>query len=472
MSVVILPTRRRAHDVIASMRGFNLIELMVALALGLLISLGLVTLFDVTSKTNKVQEGMAEMQENGRYAITRINYDLRLASRQLMNASGYSAPLFPNTSMPLAPNVYVDKIHFPDGDVAPPTNWPAMTATKSSWPLSPSYFISGSACSASACAPTAGVPSYIQGMGTSANSRVQNADVVTVRYLNSPGWSSYQGDATGLEVTSNCTGTKLVSVSWKKVTNTKGGGSYTSPALNFKADDLAMLTDAAGNEEIFQVDFTGSATSATLTPKAVNSGGSVLCLSQGEVKLFNFSRDFVTVTYWLRLDADPTVAGRLIPALMRTQRDNTNPNPAPPDVELVQGVEQMNFLYGVQQQDGKMQFLSADVVATNSVSANCPPPPGQFVNTVTGSPPAETYDNGCLWRALTSIEVHLLVDNINNMFTLTAPEMQYRYSFPTPASNAVIAPPAPTANMANGIKAGTMMRREFLSLVSVRNYNT
>lgn len=450
-------------------RGFTLIELLVALTLGLLIALGLSRVFEATSKTNRVQEGMAEMQENGRYALTRINFDLRLASRQLMNASGYSAPTFPNTSLDIAPNVFVASITFPDlpsTPIGPPTNYPAVTATRPSWPLSPVYFIRGNECTSSTCTPNT-VPSGIPAMGTSVGSRVQGADVLTVRYLNSNGWSSYQGDAGGLEVTPNCTGTGLNNVVWRKVTSTKGGGSYTSPALNFQSNDLAMLTDASGNAEIFQVDFAGGATTGTLTPKNVNGGGKVFCMSQGEVKLFNFSRDFVTVSYWLQLDADSTVPGRVIPALMRWQRDNTGTVTPPAPVELVQGVETMNFAYGVQQSNGNLQFLAADAVASNSSPANCPPPPGQFARTVSGSPPVETYETGCLWRALASVEVHLLVDSVNDLFTLTAPEMVYQFN-----GSGQTNPPAATATMPNGIKAGKMMRREFMTLVAVRNYNT
>src|SRR4051812_40813975 len=106
-------TTPEMYDAQVRARGFSLIELMVALTLGLLISLGLIALFQATSKTNRVQEGMAEMQENGRYAVTRVNYDLRLASRQVMNASGYSSPASPNTSVLQAPNVFYAKIPFP-----------------------------------------------------------------------------------------------------------------------------------------------------------------------------------------------------------------------------------------------------------------------------------------------------------------------------------------------------------------------
>lgn len=457
-----MPAMKTRH-VVRSARtlGFSLVELMVALTLGLLIALGLVTLFEATSKTNRVQEGMAEMQENGRYAVTRVNYDLRLASRQLMNASGYSAPTSPNTSVLQAPNVYYSKIPFPDGDLLPPAGWPALT-TVPTWPLSPAFFIAGNACSASACSPTA-VPGYLPAMGTGVGSRVQNSDVLTVRYLNSPGYSSYQGGTPGTipELKMNCSGTSLTNLVWTKITNTKGGGLYKSADSNFASDDLAMLTDSSGNSSIFQVDVAGAVNSTqTLTPKNINGppGTNVKCLEQsGEIKLFNFSRDFVTVHYWLRLDADQSVAGRVIPALMRTQANNTGAASVN-HVELVQGVEQMTFLFGVQKLDGNVQYLDAGSVATGT---NCPLPPGQFTKA------AVPDTTACLWRSLASVEVHMLVDSINNLYTLTPAEMMYRYNGSTP-----INPPAQNIAMPNGVNAGMMMRREFMTLVSIRNYNT
>ncbi|HZP65243.1 MAG TPA: PilW family protein [Rudaea sp.] len=448
----------------ARARGFNLVELMVAIALGILIGLGLVMLFDATSKTNHVQEAMAEMQENGRFAMTRLNDDLRLASRQLMNSTGYSDPAHPNTALTLAANVYVASVPFPDGALTPPASWPAMTSSKPWWPLSPTYFVVGNNCTTS-CTPST-VPAYIPAMGTAAGNRVQNADVLTVRYLNSAGWTSTIGDSGGVEVTANCAGANLTNLAWHQVTQTSGGYTYTTAPLTLVTGQLALLADSSGNLEIFPVTVSVSGSNATITPTAaqINSGGSVACEKSGELKLFNFTKDFVTVTYWLRLDADPNVAGRLIPALMRTQADNSGAPGAGAthtDTELVQGVEQMDFLFGFQEGSGNVQFLTADKVAGTSSSATCTPPPGQYINANAG------YEATCLWRSLSSIEVHFLIDSVNNLYTLTAPEQVYSYNG---ATNLV--PVASPGKMPSGLDAGAMMRREFISLVSVRNYNS
>lgn len=58
--------------------GLSLIELLVALALGLLVSAGIITIFLSTSASNRVQTQMARMQEDGRFAIGQLMDDLSL----------------------------------------------------------------------------------------------------------------------------------------------------------------------------------------------------------------------------------------------------------------------------------------------------------------------------------------------------------------------------------------------------------
>lgn len=60
-------------------RGFSLVELMIALTIGLIISLALATMFSQVSVTNKEQFKAALQIENGRYAIDLISNDLKHA---------------------------------------------------------------------------------------------------------------------------------------------------------------------------------------------------------------------------------------------------------------------------------------------------------------------------------------------------------------------------------------------------------
>jgi len=128
----------------------------------------------------------------------------------------------------------------------------------------------------------------------------------------------------------------------------------------------------------------------------------------------------------------------------------------------VQGVERLDLLYGVQYADASLHYLTADEVTTNSaVAGNCSPPPPNL-----GLTPPATEPN-CLWRSVRSIEAHLLLDTVDNI-TLSDADKAYRYTIDSPN---MTEPPAPTADMGNGMLAGNMMRREFVALVATRNNN-
>ncbi|MGH8041085.1 MAG: PilW family protein [Rudaea sp.] len=459
-------------------RGFTLIELMIAVTLGILISLGLVVLFQATAKTNRVQDAMAQLQETGRYAISRINNDLRMASFQSLNISGFVNATPDATATPNGvdnPNVsvisYVATILLPDfapaGLTAPSTaagwaaDWPAATP----WPLSQRYAIQGYECSGGTCAPALpGGPNALPATGTTAGSRVATADVLTTRYLNSLGWSLSKNELS--ETTS--AGTSCAGDSLASLTVTPAAGS---PAFNFVTGDLALLVTGA-RAEIFPVTVAGT----VLTPTAASVlGGTVPCfpviLGGQDVTLYNFSQDYLTVTYYLKLDADPNVAGRLIPVLVRRQSTIDNAGTASNDQELVQGVEQMDFLEGVQRTDGTISYLTSDEIDAQSTAANCPP---MASLQIAAGLPAGSVEPQCLWRSLNSIEAHLLVDSVNNIYTLTAADMAYQYTYAyggTDAKQTPAAPPAATAALPSGLTAGAMLRREFVSLVSIRNFN-
>src|SRR5450432_1217547 len=162
LRILPIPVATRAWTHLA--RGFSLIELMVAMTLGILLSVGLVTLFGATSKTNRVQHAMAQLQENGRYAVTRMNADIRMATHQSLNVSGFvtqtpSVAGTPNGAVnpTIALDVYVAALALPDyaaAGLTAPAGWPAGTQ----WPLSQRYLLQGYECTSAACpgVPTGG----------------------------------------------------------------------------------------------------------------------------------------------------------------------------------------------------------------------------------------------------------------------------------------------------------------------------
>ena len=69
----------KIHQSSYGSRGFTLLELMIALAIGMLISFGLFRVFANSSETYQALSQAAEQVENGRYAIQVLRDDLRLA---------------------------------------------------------------------------------------------------------------------------------------------------------------------------------------------------------------------------------------------------------------------------------------------------------------------------------------------------------------------------------------------------------
>jgi type IV pilus assembly protein PilW len=83
-SSTISPERRCRLEAPASRRmrragGFSLIELMIAIVLGLLVLAGLINLFVANNKAFQIQSGNSYLQENLRIASDRISWSLRMA---------------------------------------------------------------------------------------------------------------------------------------------------------------------------------------------------------------------------------------------------------------------------------------------------------------------------------------------------------------------------------------------------------
>lgn len=58
-------------------RGLTLVELMVAVVIGLILTAGVIQIFVGSNQTYRFQESMSRIQENGRYALETISRDLR-----------------------------------------------------------------------------------------------------------------------------------------------------------------------------------------------------------------------------------------------------------------------------------------------------------------------------------------------------------------------------------------------------------
>lgn len=432
----------------AGQRGLTLLELMLAMLLGLLVTAGIVALFTATNKTSRAQAAMSRIQENGRYAVSRMEADLRMAGalfRQSTAASpggwtdGAQGALLPRNTILVNTNALVlQDMGTQTGRLA---EWPAPAV----YPLSAAFFIRGYECSGGTCAPA--LPTGSNGFppaGTALGNRVPGSDVLTVKYVRGPGWTYTLAPvaASGYAATF-------------AVDTASGGGTF-----NFTSGDLVLLSDCGRSAPLlFQANVSGN----VLTPRpGTLLDATVFVPGSGEgncdERLFNFTRDFATVSYWLQLTADPnpSAPGRLIPTLMRREDGVTQ--------ELTQGVERLDFLYGASSiGNGGMTYLTAAQVDSNSNLATCSKPSRSFES---GGVDIDVWrEPGCLWRALRSIEVHALFNTIDDVTVMSPQDMAYWYSIDGGSG-----PVAPAATMpVSGLAPGRMIRREFVSLVSVRN---
>lgn len=71
--------KRSCHLVARVERGFSLIEIMVAMVAGLLLAAGIGQVFLSSKQSYRLQDQISRIQENGRYAIEMLTHDVRMA---------------------------------------------------------------------------------------------------------------------------------------------------------------------------------------------------------------------------------------------------------------------------------------------------------------------------------------------------------------------------------------------------------
>lgn len=434
--------------------GFTLIELMIALVIGLIAMIGIVSLFGGTSRTNRLQEGLARLQENGRFAVMRIESDLRMASAQY--CSDYTGNRHIGPVAPMwqdrAPWVYAANLNLPDSGGMRSVDGLGARSTANAianYGLSSRFYTQGFSCTTgTTCTPALWNTGMFPSAGLAAGRRVPNSDILTVRYLRGTGWPILGNG--------NC-------VTGGTVTLDPQPGD---DPLNFPAGaSLALLSDCATPSIIPIAGASGNTlTVGTVLPPVPTDGRMPSCAAQGErdVRVFNFSTDFVTVTYYLAFrtnddpDTRPNAPGnqRLVPTLIR--RENGV------EQELVRGVDDLEIRYGVRDNGGNLRYLTAAQVDNRlSGAITCPPKP----DGVAPSPELPMVDRpDCLWRSVRRIEMHLLVNSGDEVPVLDNIGRSYRFM------NVQYSPDESTP-LPSGLFANSYPRREFVAHATTRNKN-
>jgi type IV pilus assembly protein PilW len=409
-------------------QGFSLVELMVGVAIGLIILTGLITVFDTVSKMNRTQNGLARLQENGRYAVTLIKQELEQSGYQYCIGSSLTET---NLNDPVYPQPWV--VFSPGVTSGLPTrvNVSQVPATTTTQPylLDTAYFLHGHDCNGSSCSPSltslgSATGFTIPDVGKNDGDRIANTDVLTFRYLTGAGRS--------LNRVSTNAATGVVNFVF-----TPDGSTPVAPSTD---NSRVVVANCAGPAVVLDLSTMGSAVATANIPADPNRV--INLTAQSLPRMFDLNTSSREISYYV---ANAVVDGRDIPTLYSVINGVSN--------AVIQGVDRFDVLYSVRTRDGNVLILDAEDVE-NLPIAQCVP-----TNRVVGIDLVDTL--GCGWRSVVSLEVHLLLNTIYNSSTTAIDQFAYSIDgsgFQSPS------------NSSTEIDHYKMHRREFITTVTLKNY--
>jgi len=293
--------------------GLTLIELMIAMVLGLLLMAGVIQVFISNNHTSRVTESHSRLQDNARFALEILSKDVR--------AAGYSG-------CRAIENMNVVSI----GDVPMPASMTAAT------------IIGGSDAST---ATSSWTPTISGSLGTV----VSGTDVITLQH----------GTGCGANLIGN-------------VGSSNANIQVFSPnTCNLAAGDAVMISDCE-DAHIFRATSVSNGTGKQTIAHSNGNGANHFCTSypplphlgqcdSGTAKLYGYDAEifkFSAVTYFIRLGESGA------PALWKF--DLTTAAGADNPVELVEGIENMQIVYGADDNDDDVvdRYVNAGIIDSGS----------------------------------------------------------------------------------------------------------
>jgi len=286
-------------------RGLTLVELMVALTIGLVLMLGVTQLFSNMREAYTLNESLSRVQENGRFSTDYISRSLRSAGhRGCSAAQGSKKP---------AGHGAADGSEFLD-EFAVSLHGSAFTGT----------------LAINSLTPEAGGGSWSPQLPNNLSDDViSGSDVITVRYMNpSDAEAAQPGD--------------------------QGQGNQNQPTFDvpeghgFESGDMLLLSDCIGN--------------SVMAP-LVNSSSTQLTFGAGQFPPISNPVEVsrvVSESYYLGRNPDTGIPG--------LRRSVTSDGNSFMDQELVPGVEVFRVQYGIDQNGNRQvdSYRTADWVESNN----------------------------------------------------------------------------------------------------------
>lgn len=417
-------------------KGFSIVEFMIAATIGLIITAGLISVFDTTSKMNRVQNGLARLQENGRFIVTSIKQNLEQAGYQYCaNSQSDQNEGLNSATKPTPWVVYSSALSTGMPTRNDVVQVPAPLASPSPYLVDTAYFLHGHECSSGTCFPSltslGSATTYtIPSIGTSDGDRIEGTDVLTFRYVSGQGREirNISTDGSGL-VTINFTTREI-------------NDNPTIPS----GIDQVLVASCDNPAYVFNLQSI-SASQATAT---LGAGSSIRSSSSSLAKMFDLRNAVSEITYFV---ANKVVNGRDIPTLYRVLNGNAE--------ALIEGVDRFDVLYGVQTDTGNGDVRILDANGVENLPIGQCTPASAVTSGVPFSPTQLANTTGCGWRSVVSIEVHLLLNTIYNS-SQNADEPYFYSLLGTSAQN--------PSNLLSGINHYQMFRREFTTSLTLKNY--
>ncbi len=410
-------------------QGFSIVELMIAILIGLIVLTGLITVFDTSQKMSRTQNGLARIQENGRYVLSLMRDQVSQAGYSYCIAEKESSPVLGGPIDPLLP--------------PPPA---ALASTKIAWNLKtanfipgvpteilsgeiafdPGYLLFGHECDAGGncipalTAPGADISANVPAVGTGDGDRIAGTDVLTVRYLRG-----------GREV--------------DRVESSSNSIFLTSYAVANPPD----VVPSSGQVLLMSCD---AVTKSPTVMDIVTIGGDVITTLQEPPnmsqlpRVYNLQRDLVNVTYYV---ANNIIDGRSIPTLYSSFNGVANP--------VIEGVDAFDVVYGVKDGFSNTMYINADEVQNNLTPLNCWPAPE--LQGEAGAKGQMTNVAGCGWRSVATVEIHLL---LNTIYNSSVDDVAFRYSQYGTGESTV-------ADLPSSIPHYKMHRKEFTATIALKN---
>ncbi|HHB11822.1 MAG TPA: prepilin-type cleavage/methylation domain-containing protein [Chromatiales bacterium] len=284
-------------------RGISLVELMVAMVLGLVVVGGVVQIYVSNKQTYRVNAAVARIQENARFALDLLGRDLRAAGYW---GCGGAAAQIANAVNGTGWQFQAEPIHGYEGGVD----------------TFPSEY---------------------------ASTVLGNSDSFRIAYMDANSAATVTSHASG-------------------------SASFTTASVHDfeQGEILAVVSTACGQAGIFQMSNSSTTTveHKTSVPPSpgnciTNLGGAFICSNTGTSSSYTYENGsrlmrFVSRAYYIRNGASGE------PALWRAYLTHSGTTAAVSSEELVEGVEDMQVLYGLDTDaDGTANsYVKADAVGT------------------------------------------------------------------------------------------------------------